>query len=462
MKAALAAPAGRLEFPGRFMHHGSGSMSIEPGSLGEPMTTPHARVQKHLAGLEEAGILKDIEKRLAKLSPEQQALPHTVPHKPEQTAERLALLAQSGGALPALRGQLPQPTAEALAGNIENFIGMAQVPVGLIGPLRVRGAYANGDFYVPLATSEGALVASYGRGARLLSLAGGASCVSLPGWVQRAPGFVFADTLTAARFAAWVAGEFEALQTAAATRTRHGALVQVAPHVEANHVHLVLGYTTGEAAGQNMVTLCTEAVCQDILARAPFKPRYWFLEANMSGDKKATIQSLLNTRGRKVVAEALLPAALVHKVLHTTVERLCDYWRMSFIGGVQSGSVGVSGHVANGLAALFLATGQDIACVAEASIGITRLERSDEGDLYAAVTLPNLIVGSVGGGTRLPTAVECLGILGCSGPGSADKLAEIAAAACLGGELSIIGALCSGDFAGAHAKLGRAKPGVGL
>ncbi|HXC63565.1 MAG TPA: hypothetical protein VNZ67_04365, partial [bacterium] len=195
MKAALAAPAGRLEFPGRFMHHGSGSMSIEPGSLGEPMTTPHARVQKHLAGLEEAGILKDIEKRLAKLSPEQQALPHTVPHKPEQTAERLALLAQSGGALPALRGQLPQPTAEALAGNIENFIGMAQVPVGLIGPLRVRGAYANGDFYVPLATSEGALVASYGRGARLLSLAGGASCVSLPGWVQRAPGFVFADTL---------------------------------------------------------------------------------------------------------------------------------------------------------------------------------------------------------------------------------------------------------------------------
>ena len=126
-------------------------------------------------------------------------------------------------------------------------------------------------------------------------------------------------------------------------------------------MHLVLSYTTGEAAGQNMVTLCTEAVCQDILARAPFKPRHWFLEANMSGDKKATNQSLLNTRGRKVVAEAAIPAALVEATLHTTVERLCDYWRMSFIGGAQSGSVGVSGHVANGLAALFLATGQDIA-----------------------------------------------------------------------------------------------------
>jgi hydroxymethylglutaryl-CoA reductase (NADPH) len=327
--------------------------------------------------------------------------------------------------------------------------------VGLAGPLRVRGAYANGDFYVPMATSEGALVASYNRGARLLSQAGGTSCVSLPGWVQRAPGFAFENTLTAARFAAWAMQDFEALQAAAATRSKHGQLVQAAPHVEGNHVHLVLSYTTGEAAGQNMVTLCTEAVCQDLLARTPFKPLHWFLEANMSGDKKATTQSLLNTRGRKVVAEAVLPAALVKAQLHASVERLSDYWRMSFIGGAQSGSVGVGGHVANGLAAVFLATGQDLACVAEASIGVTRLEQRPDGGLYAAVTLPNLIVGSVGGGTRLPTAAECLKILGCQGPGSADRLAEIIAATCLAGELSIIGALCAGDFAGAHAKLGR-------
>lgn len=419
------------------------------------MTTPHARVQKHLADLERAGMLKDIESRLAPQSPQDLPLPPSVPHAVERTAERLAMLEKLAGPLPALRGGEAQPDAQALAGNIENFIGMAQVPVGVIGPLRVRGAYANGDFYVPLATSEGALVASYNRGAHLCALAGGVTCVSLPGGVQRAPGFAFVNALTAARFAAWAASEFEAFKAAAATRTRHGELVQVSPHVEGNHVHLVLSFSTAEAAGQNMVTLCAQAICQYILARTPFKPAHWFLEANMSGDKKATTQSLLNTRGRKVVAEAAVSPELVEKVLHTTVERLCDYWRMSFTGGAQSGSIGVSGHVANGLAALFLATGQDVACVSEASVGITRMERTGDGGLYAALTLPNLIVGSVGGGTRLATAAECLRLLGCQGPGSADRLAEIAAAVCLCGELSIVGALCAGDFAGAHASLGR-------
>lgn len=419
------------------------------------MTTPHPRVQKHLSHLERTGVLKGIEARLSRQLPEAQPLAPSIPHKPEQAEERLALLESQSGRLAALRGEVPRPDALDLTGNIENFIGMAQVPVGVLGPLRIRGAYAHGDFYVPLATSEGALIASYNRGARLASLAGGVVCVSLPAWVQRAPGFVFKDALTAALFAAWAAGEFDAFKAAAATRTKHGELVQVSAHVEGNHAHLVMSYFTADAAGQNMVTLCTEAVCQDILARSPYAPEYWFLEANMSGDKKATTQSLLNTRGRKVVAEARIPAALVKKVLHTTVDRLCDYWRMSFTGGAQSGSIGVSGHVSNGLAALFLATGQDVACVSEASIGITRMETDADGSLYAVLTMPNLIVGSVGGGTRLPTAAECLRLLGCVGEGGADRLAEITAAVCLCGELSIIGALCSGDFASAHARLGR-------
>jgi hydroxymethylglutaryl-CoA reductase (NADPH) len=232
----------------------------------------------------------------------------------------------------------------------------------------------------------------------------------------------------------------------------------MSPHLEGNHAHLVLGFSTGDAAGQNMVTLCAEAVCAWLIEHSPYAPRAWYVEANMSGDKKATAQSLLNSRGRKVLAEAVLPAGLVEAALHTSVQRICEYWRMSFTGGAQTGSIGVSGHVANGLAAAFLATGQDLACVSEASIGITRLEQHDDGALYASLTLPNLIVGSVGGGTRLPTAIECLRLLGCEGPGHADKLAEIIAALCLAGELSIIGALCSGDFASAHARLGRSKP----
>jgi hydroxymethylglutaryl-CoA reductase (NADPH) len=170
------------------------------------------------------------------------------------------------------------------------------------------------------------------------------------------------------------------------------------------------------------------------------------------------VLSFLNTRGRHAMAEVVLPRDLVEDGLHTKPERMCDYWRMSFVGGAQTGSIGVSGHVANGLAALFIACGQDAACVSEASVGITRLELTPEGDLYAGVTLPNLIVGTVGGGTKLPTARECLSILHCEGDGKASKFAEICAATVLAGELSIVGALCAGDFASAHERLGRAGP----
>jgi hydroxymethylglutaryl-CoA reductase (NADPH) len=208
-----------------------------------------------------------------------------------------------------------------------------------------------------------------------------------------------------------------------------------------------------------MATFCTAAICKDIVARSPVTPTTWFIEANMSGDKKATALSFLSTRGRNVTAEARIPRALVEAKLRTTPERMEEYWRISFVGGAQTGSIGVGGHLSNGLAALFLACGQDIACISEAAIGLTRLEATPEGDLYCAVTLPNLIVGTVGGGTRLPTARECLRILGCDGTGHAAEFAEICAAVALAGELSITGAICADEFAQAHARFGRPARG---
>ena len=422
------------------------------------MVTPSSHLFEFLANPENQKAIAELEKLLAPMDSHAMPLPASVPRKSGDTEARLHLAeARAGSRLAAIRGEAPRLDAAALEGNIEHFLGFAQVPLGLIGPLRIRGTKAQGDYYVPLATTEGALVASYGRGARLLSLAGGVSCASLPAWVQRAPGFAFRTLAEAGRFAAWVSTQFEVFQAEASTRSRHAELARVAPHMEGNQVHLVLSYSTGDAAGQNMVTLCSEAVCQRILATTPVKPRYWFLEANFSGDKKATVQSLLTNRGHKVVAEARISKALVERGLHTTVKRMCDYWRMSFTGGAQTGSIGVSGHVANGLAAIFLATGQDVACVSEAAIGITRLEQEEDGGLYISVTLPNLIVGSLGGGTRMPTATECLKLMGCLGESGADALAEICAAVSMAGELSIIGALCAGDFASAHAKLGRKK-----
>jgi hydroxymethylglutaryl-CoA reductase (NADPH) len=341
------------------------------------------------------------------------------------------------------------------AASIENFIGTVKVPVGLAGPVRVNGLHANGLFYVPLATTEAALVASYSRGAQLVTEAGGCAAVVLNESVGRAPAFIFASLAEASAFSVWASASFAAFQAAAGATTRHGALVDMRVAVEGNHVHLVLEFTTGDAAGQNMATIAADAVCRYIEARSPIRCRRWFVEGNLSGDKKATSGALASVRGRKVCAEVELPRDLIERRLRTTADALVDYWRVSVVGGVMSGSIGVQGHYANGLAAMFIACGQDAACVAEAAVGITRFEPRPGGGLYAAVTLPNLIVGTVGGGTTLPSQRACLDVMGLAGAGHARAFAEVAAAVALAGELSITGALAAGEFTRAHQRLAR-------
>lgn len=371
------------------------------------------------------------------------------------------------GALDAVRAELCDERTLAHAGlyeqNIENFVGTVKLPVGLAGPLRVNGLFASGDYCVPLATTEAALVASYHRGALLLTEAGGCTAALLAEGVSRAPGFAFPSLREAGKFVAWAMTRVDDFREAAEATTRHGKLVDMKVTVEGNHVYLDFEYTTGDAAGQNMVTIATEAVCQYILAHSPVAPEYHFVEANLSGDKKASARSFLSVRGKKVTAEVTLPGRLVRRRLHTAPLAMERYWRMSALGGVMSGTIGVQGHYANGLAALYIACGQDAACVSESAVGVTRFEcihngpGEEDDELYAAVTLPNLIVGTVGGGTGLPTQRACLEMLGLSGPGNARALAEVCAALALAGELSIIGALAAGDFARAHHRLARGR-----
>lgn len=204
-----------------------------------------------------------------------------------------------------------------------------------------------------------------------------------------------------------------------------------------------------------MASIATEAAVNWMLANSPVTPRAAYVEANYSGDKKASSQSLQTVRGKKVTAEVTIPPALVQSRLHTTVERMVDFGRFASIGGIMSGTLGTQGHYANGLAAMFIATGQDAACVAEAAVGNTRMEPTADGALYVSVTLPNLIMGSVGGGTKLPSQRACLEIMGLAGPGHAQALAEVAAALCLAGEISIVAAICAGEFTRAHARLAR-------
>ncbi|MEW8066946.1 MAG: hydroxymethylglutaryl-CoA reductase [Candidatus Thiodiazotropha endolucinida] len=361
--------------------------------------------------------------------------------------------------VPQAREQLLDPVTEAgmeaYQRNIENFIGTVKVPVGIAGPLRVNGLFAQGDYYVPLATTEAALVASYNRGAQMITRAGGCTTLVLSEAVMRAPGFAFNNLQEAGAFVAWVVPQLEPFKAEAAKTTRHGELIDMQVTVEGNHVYLRFDFHTGDAAGQNMVTIATQAICDYILANASVTPKYFFLEANMSGDKKASAQSFLSVRGKKVTAEVTMPKVLVKGLLHTTPERMVDYWRMSAMGGVLSGTIGVQGHYANGLAALYIACGQDAACVSESAVGVTRFELTDEGDLYASVTLPNLIVGTVGGGTGLPSQKAGLDLLGLAGTDNSRAFAEVAAGVTLAGELSIIGALCAGHFARAHQQLAR-------
>ncbi len=342
--------------------------------------------------------------------------------------------------------------------HIENFIGTVKLPVGIAGPLRINGLYAQGDFYVPLATSEAALVASYNRGSILISEANGATAALLNEGVSRSPAFTFTCFEELGRFLGWVLSHQDDIKRVAESTTRFGKLVDLQVSVEGNHLYLILSYSTGDASGQNMVTIATDAAMRWVLEQCPVKPRSAFIEANFSGDKKASAQSLQGVRGKKVTAEVTLSAEQVRAGLHTSVERMVEYGRIATIGGIMSGTVGIQGHFANGLAGLFIACGQDAACVAEAAVGTTRMEATPEGNLYVAVTLPNLIVGSVGGGTSLPSQQACLEILGLAGPGHAQALAEVAACLCLAGEISIIGAICAGEFTRAHAKLARATP----
>ncbi|PSJ43369.1 hydroxymethylglutaryl-CoA reductase [Allosphingosinicella deserti] len=347
-------------------------------------------------------------------------------------------------------------TASLYGANIENMIGTVKLPVGAVGPLRVNGLHAQGDFTVPMATTEAALVASYARGADVITRSGGASAALLADGVVRSPAFVFADIGEAGTFVAWAAERTEALRAAAEATTRHGKLESIEPFIDNDVVFLVCRYTTGDAAGQNMVTIATEALCRALLETCPVTPRCWFIEGNFSGDKKASYLGLITGRGRKVSASVIIPEALIERRLHVTIERMLDYARVAQLGAMLSGQIGAQGHYANALAAFYIATGQDAACVAESATGLTRMERRGDG-LFMSVTLPNLLVGSVGGGTGLPSQRAALELMGLAGAGKASALAEVAASLCLAGEISIMAALAAGDFTRAHHSLARGR-----
>jgi hydroxymethylglutaryl-CoA reductase (NADPH) len=341
-----------------------------------------------------------------------------------------------------------------LPGNIENFSGAAQVPIGIAGPLRMNGEHAQGDFYVPMATTEGTLVASYNRGMRLLGECGGAKATVVEQLMQRAPVFMFDDAREARAFGEWLTENFRGIKEVAETTTSVGKLQNIGQYAIGPNRYCRFNYTTGDAAGQNMCGKATFAACEWIIANYPKKIRY-ILSGSIDTDKKHSQINVLSTRGRRVIAEVIIKRDVLKSLTGVVPEQLFEYRQITQAGAALAGSAYNGAHAANGLTALFIATGQDVANVSESHAGITYCQLLPNGDYYWSVTLPALIVATYGGGTGLATQRECLELLGCVGNGKANKLAEICAAVVLAGDISLTSAILAGDWVSSHDKYGR-------
>lgn len=346
-------------------------------------------------------------------------------------------------------------------GNIEHFTGVAQVPMGFAGPLLVHGEHAQGEFYVPLACSEGTLVASYNRGMKVLHRSGGIKCAVVGDNMQRAPVFVFDDAISARRFSEWIREKTGEIMAAAEATDPFVKLDYIDHYLAAKFVYLRFNYKTGDAAGMNMVGKATFAACNWILENCGLvEIKRFFLESNFATDKKASMINMMKTRGKRVVAEAVVKRDVLLEIMDAETEALYYHGKVANIGTMLSGANNNGCHAANAITAMFLATGQDVANVSESSMGLLYSELTPEHDLYISITLPSLIVATCGGGTGLPTQREALQAMGCDGVGKVNKFAEIVAATVLAGEVSLAAAISSLDWVSSHDQYGRNDPGA--
>lgn len=346
--------------------------------------------------------------------------------------------------------------SEQMRGNIENPIGAAQIPLGIAGPLFIHGEHAQGVFYVPLATTEGALVRSYERGMTLLTRAGGVTTRVYADENRLCPVFLFSDVAEAHEFASRANDDFALIKAEAESTTQHGKLLRLECHPIGREVIVNFYYSTADAHGMNMIVKATERACEWILRHSC--ARDFLIFSGLSSEKRGSGTLLAGGKGKKVVAGARLPSDLLKSYLHISPQQLVEFWQHTVLGHLQAHAPGYNGHYANGLAALFIACGQDVANIVNSCVGITNFERSGDDEVYVSVTLPALTVATVGGGTGQGTARECLQMLGVAGEGGALKLAEITAATLLAGEISMAGAIASGEFALAHDRYGRNRP----
>jgi len=340
-------------------------------------------------------------------------------------------------------------------GNIENFTGVAQIPLGFAGPVQINGEYAEGEFIVPMATTEGTLVASYNRGMKVLNLSGGVTVTVVGDAMQRAPVFIFNNAREARDFVSWVEEHFDRVKDEAEATSSVAQLTYIDYYLSNKFAYLRFNFTTGDAAGQNMVGRATFAACAWVIDHYPGNISRFYLESNLATDKKASQVNVMRTRGKRVIAEATIPRDVLIQRMRVEPESLAYHYGVANVGAILSGANNNGLHSANGITAIFIATGQDVANVSESSAGILYAELTPENDLYISITIPSLIVATYGGGTGLATQRESLELLGCYGKGKVKKFAEIVAATVLAGEISLAAAISTTDWVSSHERYGR-------
>jgi hydroxymethylglutaryl-CoA reductase (NADPH) len=397
--------------------------------------------------------LENLKKGTLKLYALEQELPAE-----DAVAVRRAYIGEKTGSVLSAIGSYTIGIDRVVTRNCENMIGTVQVPVGVAGPLRVKGEYADATYYLPLATTEGALIASVNRGCSAITRAGGADVRIFGDGMTRAPVFATQGAVHARETVAWVGEHLDELRAIAESTTSHGKFQGITPYVAGTSVYFRISFDTKDAMGMNMVTIASEKIAEAI--EEATGARLVALSGNMCTDKKPSAMNVVNGRGKTVVAGVFLSDELIGSIFKTDAATLTEVnTRKNLVGSARAAALGFNAHAANVIAAMFIACGQDPAHVVEGSNAMTTVDPVDDG-VYVAVTLPSLQVGTVGGGTGIDTQAECLRLLGVAGggdpPGShARAFAEIVSTGVLAGELSLLGALAAGHLARAHKQLGR-------
>ncbi len=335
--------------------------------------------------------------------------------------------------------------------HCENLVGAISLPLGVAGPLIVHGSEKTYEALIPLATTEGALVASVSRGCKVISQAGGAMTTVDPVGTTRGPVFETKSIRHSRELVKTVQAHFEVLSAEAAKTSSHLELIDIETAVNGKYVYMRFIYDTDQAMGMNMVTIATDQIVSYI--EEHFDTRCIAVAGNYDVDKKPAWLNVIRGRGRVCQAEIVIPEKLVTELLKVTPKALAKTVIMKcWAGSMMSGSMGFNAHFANIVAAFFAATGQDIAHVVEGSLGITTAEVCENGDLYFSVYMPDIMLGMVGGGTKLKTQTEARSMTGAS---NTNELAEVLVSAVLAGELSLLASITEKTLGKAHKKLGR-------